>query len=248
MLPAEGDERLEQRLRVFAVPVALAIAFLLCAFGARFLLRIFCAMWVHELGHAVTAWLCGFLAFPGPWLTPMSASRSVLFSLLLIAALAYGAFARPAWRWVFITLVALQIICTAFLSLAAARELVIFMGDGGCLILGTLLMLTLHVSPESSLHKGWLRWGFLAIGAAAFADVFSQWWGARKDPDLIPFGMNEGAGLSDPSVLSETYGWSADLIVHRYILLGCACLLVLLAASLLALRHARSTSHRARTC
>jgi hypothetical protein len=236
-LPPGADASFERRLRLFAIPVALLIAFALCACGARFLLRIFFGMWVHEAGHAVTAWLCGFLAFPGPWLTPMSSSRSVLFSLLLIGGLAYGAFARPAWRWLFIGLVSLQLICTAFLSLPAARELVIFMGDGGCLILGTLLMLTLHVSPESSLHKGWLRWGFLVIGAAAFADVFSQWWGACKDPDLIPFGMNEGAGLSDPSVLSETYGWSADLIVHRYVLLGCACLVVLLAASLLTLRQ-----------
>jgi hypothetical protein len=226
----------DRRVRAFAAPVALSIAFLLCTF-MRPLLRIFFGMWVHEVGHAATAWLCGFLAFPGPWLTPMSEGRSVVFSLLLAAALAFGAVTRPEWRRVFVALIALQLLCTLFLPLARARQLVIFMGDGGCLVLGTALMLTMHAPEESALRKEWLRWGFLVIGAAAFADAFSIWWGARKDPDLIPFGMNEGAGLSDPSVLSDMYGWSADQLVHRYVLLGAVCLLVLLAASLLALRN-----------
>ncbi|HEX4382701.1 MAG TPA: hypothetical protein VH083_07120 [Myxococcales bacterium] len=234
---AEDDAVLERRLRIFGVPVALGLAFLLCAFGARFLLRLFFGMWVHELGHATAAWLCGYLAFPGPWLTPMSAERSHLFSLVLLVALIFGAVAKPALRWVFIGLIGLQIVCTGVLSESAAHQLVLFMGDGGCLLLGTLLMLTLYVRPGSALHKGWLRWGFLVIGAAAFADVFSLWWGARTDPDLIPFGMNEGVGLSDPSALSDTYGWSAGVLVHRYVVLGSVCLLVLLSSSLLSLRN-----------
>lgn len=68
------------------------------------------------------------------------------------------------------------------------------------------------------------------IGAAAFADAFAQWWASRKDFDRIPFGMNEGAGLSDPSVLSETYRWSTDRIVRSYVTLGCVCLAVIAVA------------------
>jgi hypothetical protein len=236
-LGLEDDPRLERRFRAFGPPAALLIALLLCAVARPFL-RIFFGMWVHELGHAVTAWLCGFLAFPGPWLTPMSATRSLVFSWILAAALVSAAYARRPWRWFWVSLLALQVFCTVLLPLPRARELVIFMGDGGCLILGTALMMTMHAPPESAIRKGSLRWGFLAIGAAAFADVFSLWWGARKDPDLIPFGMNEGAGLSDPSVLSETYGWSAATLVHRYVGLGVVCLVVILAASALTLRGA----------
>ena len=70
-------------------------------------------------------------------------------------------------------------------------------------------MLTLYAPEGSALKRDWLRWGFLVIGAAAFADAYEQWWAARTDPDRIPFGMNEGAGLSDPSVLSDRYGWNA---------------------------------------
>ena len=239
----EADEALEARLRAYAIPAALAVAFLLVLTGpGHFLLRTFLSMWVHELGHAATAWLCGFLAFPGPWLTPMASERSVVFELLVLGALAYGVIwaqrnERPALSRVFVGVAALQLCCAALLPAGAARQLIIFMGDGGCLVLGTLLMLTVYAPQGSALHRGWLRWGFLVIGAAAFADAFEQWWAARTDPDRIPFGMNEGAGLSDPSVLSDTFGWSATRLVHSYVALGCVCLVVLAAAYAWGLRR-----------
>jgi hypothetical protein len=70
-------------------------------------------------------------------------------------------------------------------------------------------------------------------------DVFEQWWGSRTDPDRIPFGHNEGAGPSDPSVLVETYGWSQSALVHRYVLLGCLCLAGLAALYWAGLQQAR---------
>jgi len=229
---AEAD--LEARLRRWGIPVALAAAWLLVKTGpGHFLLRTFLSMWVHEIGHAVTAWLCGFPAFPGPWLTPTARDRSLVFALLIFAALAYA-----TWRWSrwLGALLALQLVCT-LLPADRARQLIYFMGDGGALILGTALMLTLYAPEGSALQRDWLRWGFLVIGAASFADVFEQWWSARSNPDRIPFGMNEGAGLSDPSVLSERFGWSADRLVHAYVAVGVVCAVVLAAAYLRNLRQ-----------
>ena len=197
--------------------------------------RIFCGMWLHELGHAATAWLLGYAAFPGPWLTPMASERSLLFSLLVPAILL--ALAARAWRAEKIAAAALLAASAPLLyflasrvSPARARELIVFFGDGGALIFGTLCMLTLYAPAGSNLKRGWLRWGFLAIGAAAYADVATVWWGARSDVDLIPYGLIEGVGLSDPSVLSERFGWSASMLVARYCLLAGACFVVLAAA------------------
>jgi uncharacterized membrane protein (UPF0136 family) len=241
-----AESQLEARLRAWAIPVALGGSFLLVATGpGRFLVRVFLSMWVHEIGHATAAWLCGFPAFPGPWLTPMAQSRSLLFGLIVLLALAVAAY--RAFRAERIRLcaalgvgLALHLFCTLALSVSRAKEFVIFMGDGGCLVLGSLLMLTLYAPEDSSLKRGWLRWGFLAIGAAAFADAFAQWWASRTDFDRIPFGMNEGAGLSDPSVLSENFSWSTDQIVHRYVALGCVCLAVVAVAYVRGLMRARS--------
>jgi hypothetical protein len=231
-----ADSQLEGRLRAWAIPAALLGGFLVVSTGAgHFLARVFLSMWVHEIGHATAAWLCGFPAFPGPWLTPMAQSRSAIFGFVVFAALAGGLF--WAWRnerrrlgWALGALLAVQLFCTLALSDARAKQLIVFMGDGGCLVLGTLLMLTVYAPGDSALKQGWLRWGFLIIGAAAFADAFAQWWASRTDFDRIPFGMNEGVGLSDPSVLSQDYGWSTDQIVGRYVMLGCVCLVVLAAS------------------
>lgn len=230
------EAQLEGRLRTWAIPVALLVAFLLVSTGpGHFLARVFLSMWVHEIGHATAAWLCGFPAFPGPWLTPMAQSRSGAFGFLVFAAIAAGTY--RAWRTerrrlalALAGLLVIQLFCTLALSVPRAKQLIVFMGDGGCLVLGSLLMLTVYAPEESALKRGWLRWGFLVIGAAAFADAFAQWWASRKDFDRIPFGMNEGAGLSDPSVLSETYRWSTDRIVGSYVTLGCVCLAVIAAA------------------
>ena len=228
-LPCTPEEaRSELRCRQLALPVALLAAWLLMGFDLKHLIRIFLSMWVHESGHAVTAWLCGFGAFPGPWRTPVSSERMLTVTVALAAGLCWGTF--QAWRtqrWALVaggvTVLILQLICT-FLPSGQANALIVFGGDAGCLVLGSLLMATFYVRRESAIYRGALRWGFLVIGAAAFADAFSTWWGARHDFGQIPFGEIEGVGMSDPSRLTEDYGWGVQAMVQRYVWLGAACL------------------------
>jgi len=50
--------RAELGLARCAVPCALLFSFVLAHTGpGRFFMRTFAGMWLHELGHAVTAWL-----------------------------------------------------------------------------------------------------------------------------------------------------------------------------------------------
>jgi hypothetical protein len=82
---------------------------------------------------------------------------------------------------------------------------------------------------KTQLYQGWLRWGFLAIGAAAFVDMFSVWWAARTDFGRIPFGEQEYVGASDAVRLVDDFGWATEAMVRRYVVLGLFCLAALTA-------------------
>jgi hypothetical protein len=163
--------------------------------------------------------------------------------VLLAAGIGYGVVrcwqTRKPWAVVLIAAFLAQLYCTFVLPDGRAMALIIWSGDGGCMILGTLLMLSLYARKRSQLRVGWLRWGFLVIGAAAFADGFATWWAARTDREVIPFGENEGRGPSDPTMLIFQQGFSIPGLVNGYVWLGLACLAVLSVAYILGLRKER---------
>ena len=73
-------------MRAIAVPAALALAVAFHAWPTgHWLQRTFLSMLVHELGHAVTAWWCGFAALPGLWKTAIPDARGVAAPVLVLA-------------------------------------------------------------------------------------------------------------------------------------------------------------------
>lgn len=259
-----ADARFELRVRQLAPPLVLAIIALAFAFPTLASIgRVFLSMWLHELGHAVSAWLCGFAALPGPWRTmiPEERSAGVLVAVLAVAAL-IGWRAWIAWRnegldgrrYVLAAAAALAVLTLGLWQLSEERaaQLILFCGDGGGMILGVALVACFYVRPESYLHHSGLRWGFLVIGSAAFFDPARTWLRA-SDPDTIAFGHIEGVGDSDPSRLVDAFGWSVDALVGRYqtlVWLGGAALVALyvrgwLAARRLVAEEARAAAERA---
>ncbi|HEY2382872.1 MAG TPA: hypothetical protein VGK48_16980 [Terriglobia bacterium] len=229
--PAVEDPELQKELRqefqcrLLGIPLALLVARAGVAVFP-FLVRLL-TMLVHETGHAVTAWFCGFSATPGIWFTPVSEERELWVSLVVIGGLA----ALGAWGWksdrryliaVSVLLFLVHLYCR-HLPWARAQALIIFGGDGGALVLGTLLMTSLYVRRDTAVYQNELRWGFVVIGAAAFMDAFHTWSGREED---IPFGVQEGT-QTDPSQLVENYGWTIPGMMQTYVRLGELCLVVL---------------------
>jgi hypothetical protein len=221
------DARTELKYRILALPLALLLARLVAGTVLRMAAGML-AMVLHESGHAITAWLTGRWAVPLLWVTPHGQERSWGIVLLVTAAILFGGFLawqmeRPGWLLAAAALLVLQLIA---LSLPAGA-LIVFFGDGGALVLATLLMATFYTPRESRLYQSWgLRWGLLAIGALSFMHVFLMWKGPLED---LPFGEIEGVNLSDPSLLTEMYGWTVLQMVDRYVRLGTVCLTALLA-------------------
>jgi hypothetical protein len=232
----DEDGALEWKLRAAAIPAAIGLALAFSAWPTgHWLQRTFLSMMVHELGHAVTAWWCGFAAFPTLWKTLIPETRSLIVPLALLALEGWICVRawrtqRTAWMLAGLALAILQFVGTLGTSVRRAQEAITFGGDAGAMVLGTLLMLTFFVGPASRLRTQQLRWGFLVIGAAALVDTFGTWWAARSDIEAIPFGEIEGVGLSDPSKLDELYGWTTPQIVQRHLSVGIACFAVLTAA------------------
>jgi hypothetical protein len=244
------DARAELLARALVPPVALGVAWLLVASPTTHMLaRTFLTMWIHELGHAVSAWLCGYGAFPGPWRTPVSAARVPLVPCAVLLALGWIAF--RGWRerrWVLVAAAALGLAAHAAglsLSPRAAQALITFGGDGGGLVLGALLVATFYAGPESQLRRGALRWGFVGIGAASLVDVTHTWARARADRAELPLGEIEGVRLSDASKLTDVYGWTPSELTGRYLALAAACLVAIAVLYVVGVVRARA---RVREC
>jgi hypothetical protein len=198
----------------------------------RFVQRLVFTMPVHELGHAVTAWLCGFGAIPTVWVTITSEERGLIAPA--------GGSCRVAWMiyrgWQLESrallaaggmILLLQAILTLGISEDTATALIIFGGDGIGLVLAILLMGSFFFGKGTQLYKGSLRWGFVAIGAGAFVDINATWWLARRDPSEIPFTTRANGMESDALRLVNNYGWSEAALVNRHILACLACMALL---------------------
>jgi hypothetical protein len=222
----ERDEAVRELIcRALAVPVALLVAWLVTGTPLRMAAGML-AMVLHESGHAVTAWLTGRWAVPLLWVTPHGAERSWVIVALMTAAIAFGGFVAwkmERWAWVFIAGGGLVL---QFIALSMpAEQWIVFFGDGGALVFATILMAAFYAPRESWVARSWgLRWGLLAIGALSFLHVFRMWTGPMED---LPFGEIEGVNMSDPSQLTEMYGWSALRMLDRYVGLGKGCLAAL---------------------
>jgi hypothetical protein len=216
-----------------AIPVALclAVAFNASELGGA-LQRIFLTMPVHELGHAVTAWFCGFDAIPTLWKTVVfGETRGLVAPLALFGAIGYMIYrAHLAGRRPIVyaggALVLLQAIGTLGMPPDTALMLISFGGDGAGMILATLLMGSFFFGKNTQLYKGSVRWGLVVVGAAAFVDMFATWWAARKDDQAVPYGTTGGMA-TDSMTLIDGYGWTAQALVNRYFLLGVCCLIAL---------------------
>jgi hypothetical protein len=216
------------KYRALALPLALLIGRWMVGTGLRMPISML-AMVLHESGHAITAWLTGRWAVPMLWVTYHGEERSWPFVLILMSSIVFGGFlAWKAERWGWVCIAgAVLFVQLIFLSAPNPGALIIFGGDGGALVLATILMAAFYAPRDSALYKSWgLRWGLLAIAAPAFMLVFRTWSGPIED---IPFGEIEGVNLSDPSLLTVMYGWSVTQLIDRYIRLAIVCLVVLLA-------------------
>ena len=218
--------------RVFALPSALLLGWL--ANWAMPMLTAFLAMWLHEFGHAISAWFCGYAALPTAWVTIIPEERGRWISVVLGAAVATGgyfAFRLERWFWVAVSAVVLGLFVLGNLqSEAHAHLLFTFWGEGGAYVLSTVLMLTFYARADSPITRNQVRWGLLVLGAMAFWSVYTRWSGGFENIAQFLEDTDDRGIPSDPRVLTLVYGWSTYTLIHTYWTLARVCLLTLAGA------------------
>lgn len=220
-----AEEEMQRRYLTWAAPVVFVLGALLMSGGGSGFVRIVFGMWLHEFGHAISAWMTGFWAVPGPWLTTTALERSLTVTLTLLGLFGYVGYRGWAQerRSILVCaciLGALTLYGTFGVSIQTAQTASVFFGDGGMMILGCIMVLTFWAPVGTHLHTSMLRWGFLVIGAFAILDGIFTWWPARKDPSVIPYGkiINSGGELeTDATKLIDVSHWPQEQMIGRYV-------------------------------
>lgn len=224
------------RVNTFVPPLLLATVWLLHQTPLKFFLTGF-HVWVHELGHAVPAWLCSRWAVPIPfgW-TAIVPDYSPVVHWGLLAA--FGALFVAGWRerkaWPMLAAVAL-----AGLQFAMTWRLPeqtqefwygAFGGVGGEFCIGTLFMMAFFVQLPEGFRWGACRYVVFFIGASAFLNIWLRWVDVYHGVEEIPFGSliaGEDDTGGDMNQLMLTHGWTKFRIRRTYYLLGQGCWLAL---------------------
>jgi len=217
--------------RIFALPGALLLGWLVHKGMPS--MAAFLAMWLHESGHAIAAWCCGYTAFPTAWITIISDERARWISVVLGAAAVgggYVAYRMERWVWIAIGAAVLVLVIAGNLQTEFHSHLLFtFWGDGGAFVLSPALMMTFYARPNSPITRNQVRWGLLLLGAIAFWSVYSRWAGGFENIAQFLEDTDE-RGPSDIMQLTTMYGWSIYTLVHRYLLLAHACMVALVVA------------------
>lgn len=204
-----------------ALPVALGVAWLLRASGVAGMVLGGARIPLHELGHALAAWFCGFSAVPIPFgMTWLGDARAVSMWLLLAVSLGAAAWRlyraeERAWAGLFAALLVLQQFTTWATSDSTRRLLITFGGSAGELLLSATLIALFHARMPARLRWDQARWIALFVGAFILLNQTLLWRGARLDHELIPWGSVMGED-GDMQRLERDHGWAPSRIALRY--------------------------------
>ena len=229
----------------YALPAALLVGLLAHFLGFSFLVWATLEMWFHELSHAIVAWLGGFIAVPLPFFTTVPREdRSVIVMLVvagMIGAIAYEAGKRRRWALVGFAgaLAVVQVLLTFVLNPAQSTQWWIFAGQGGAIVLPTLVLLAFY----QRIGWRWDLWRYPAalLAAVGFVQAMFVWVGVARGTAVMPHGSAMGQeSEGDMERLVRTYGWTPESLARTYLLVGLACLASLVVTYVVYWRRARA--------
>lgn len=192
------------------------------------------SMWVHEFGHATTAWFGGVAATPFLGWTTMGGERSWIVTICFTALL--GILGYKSWEKKSYFLVGTFVI--AFLTQMYFRFVLneenldfmfSYMGIGGEFWISSWLIIAYHYDFPEYVQWRLLKYVALFIGAMVFLNALMMWKNISHGYAEFPWGsLWGGEDHGDMNVLRDEFGWQTLQITSSYVKLGTVCLLIVI--------------------
>ena len=220
----------------YAIPIAAALASIIQRNGLLELFFIPVVVQLHELGHALHAWLAGRIAIPliavtipGEW-----GNRAAVFLVMASAlgAMIYwnrlkGRLFLPA---VGAILLVAQVYMTFLLGKQEAEACMIFGGIAGQLYFSTLMVIAFYYEMPEKMRWGYWRNVCLVMGMFAFEHTFAFWRAVAAGRKALPKGSligGEGDTNGDINRLIAEHGWTEFSLTTAYNSIGTLCLVII---------------------
>ena len=223
-------------VQLLAYPIVGLLGAVLALFHLAEVVVYFFRLWVHELGHAMPAWLSGRAALPLPigmtfwreessWFTALC-----LFFLITVFAIASFRERRVFGMVLAGVLYALQLVCTLIVPDETMLGWIVAGGLTGELVLSTALIVAFYYPLPDRLRWDFWRFWVLVPMACAFVGSFAMW--VRIDLGIqdLPFGSIVGApgdGSGDVERLLRGHGWTPKSMTIFFRSLASVCLAVI---------------------
>jgi hypothetical protein len=218
-----------------AIPVCALAVWLICLTQIGKLVQFATVgMWLHELGHAVAAWLSGSFAIPLLFFT-FTTGKQTIFVVLAVIAAAFLMLWK-GWRqrlpfWLILGGISLcMLFAKAVLLDDAQRAIWIsYSGIGGELVLGTLCIVSFFYTVYRRPSWKLMRYAALFLGMAVFLPEWLNWIAISAGTEPFPLGsLIHGSEEGDMNRLLASGLTQAD-IIESYLSLAHYCLFIIIA-------------------
>lgn len=233
----------DSRINAWALPVAVVISWIVhSVWTLRMLGHFTSSIPLHELGHAVMAWIGGIPAIPVGFFIPTAGqtlsfeNRNFLVSLPfwgILSFIGYRAWLEKLWfvGTLSILTIFISIYFTAIEPLSGLKTWMVFSGCAGEFILGATLILAFHNPLFSLLRWDFFRYPFLLMGTYSYLNAFLMWNRIQRKIEAIPYGTGisvDGAkDINGDMNRLIASGWTEADITSRYVTVGKICLSVI---------------------
>lgn len=224
------------KANMWALPISLVTGYIFQKLWVtRYLVILFCVIPLHEMGHAIAAWMTGHFAVPlgaivpTAGLTLIGQERHMWVYLIFFSLFGYLGFKAWVSKLYYLVIISgLYITASVYLSysLSDAQMSTFFFygGIAGEFILSTILILSFYQPSFKKLRWDFFRYPFLLMGSMAFVNSVDMWLRIQSKLSSIPFGTaisSDGAADANGDMNRlVASGWSQDQIISRYLMLA----------------------------